>query len=651
MADYLRYIQAGDRSKFSLSLLDRNFDLMSSPIPMSFILQYTRPNASNVDGGSGNVATTTNMTVFQHSIQLCTAWFGVEYAQSLERYLSSRETFFIMEYAAWMGKYSIVAALLAAGVNPCLGGHHGKSLPSSLEAESTKSSTSSTSSSTTTQHIDDWRIELGSRVLQRFFDCFPSLLATYIIKRVVELRKDAWEFQANPSPDSSSVMICTNCGQEDANLLFFSSCQHFICEACFWNDVLETIDQRGHCEDVVICPKCGTAGSNHHQTTLHEYQGPIEDMDKTTPLERKQQSLARFSSLPLDRAALKSSTDTKKKKKMNEKEQWATSWMAAVLPCLGSSQTVRQDKFRSFVERQAIHYVRGCLQAGVHVDERNEYGQTALYICAWKNYRGVAEALLHYGADPHLTAHDGSSPYQIAVILGHDSLRQLLLEQGVVDPSLDETKNPNETFPPTLDHLPLSSNNISLSTLVPLSMDHPGAGSYTIDNGISDDQIDYLIELHRQIPVDLTQKPKAGLCSERSYVCDASGRIQKALTEAIIHSGLEYTTIRFFPHMRFLHYSIAGTTLNPHVDICRVDPDSGMRSTHTFILYLYDCQEGGETCLLDQLSGPSKVLACVSPRRGRLLLFPHNCPHEGRQVQSLPKLLLRGEVFLSMTTP
>ena len=80
---------------------------------------------------------------------------------------------------------------------------------------------------------------------------------------------------------------------------------------------------------------------------------------------------------------------------------------------------------------------------------------------------------------------------------------------------------------------------------------------------------------------------------------------------------------------------------------------TGKRSTHTFILYLTDCKEGGETALLKELSqhGPHdfhQVLSAISPRRGRLLLFPHACPHQGNKVISTPKLLLRGEACLKM---
>ena len=56
---------------------------------------------------------------------------------------------------------------------------------------------------------------------------------------------------------------------------------------------------------------------------------------------------------------------------------------------------------------------------------------------------------------------------------------------------------------------------------------------------------------------------------------------------------------------------------------------------------------GGETVLLQRIKRPSGVLASVTPRRGRLLVFPHACPHLAREVvaQGLPKLLLRGEML------
>ena len=101
-------------------------------------------------------------------------------------------------------------------------------------------------------------------------------------------------------------------------------------------------------------------------------------------------------------------------------------------------------------------------------------------------------------------------------------------------------------------------------------------------------------------------------------------------------------------------------------------------STHTFILYLSSCDHGGETALLKNLVAgcenigkgkkgkrakkkkekerldachnqddleEANTLAAVKPVRGRMLFFPHACPHEGRLVECVPKLLIRGEMF------
>lgn len=40
-----------------------------------------------------------------------------------------------------------------------------------------------------------------------------------------------------------------------------------------------------------------------------------------------------------------------------------------------------------------------------------------------------------------------------------------------------------------------------------------------------------------------------------------------------------------------------------------------------------------------------QVLAAVVPKRGRMLVFPHKCPHAGGVVLDPPKLLLRGELY------
>lgn len=140
----------------------------------------------------------------------------------------------------------------------------------------------------------------------------------------------------------------------------------------------------------------------------------------------------------------------------------------------------------------------------------------------------------------------------------------------------------------------------------------------------------------------------AGL-NDRAYVIDGDRWIRSLLRSAVAASGCAGRggfAGEAMAQMRFLVYNEAGGGLPPHVDLSRTDL-RGRTTTHTFILYLTHCREGGETVLLERIAKPSAVLAEVTPARGRLLVFPHACPHMAREVvaHGLPKLLLRGEML------
>lgn len=204
-------------------------------------------------------------------------------------------------------------------------------------------------------------------------------------------------------------------------------------------------------------------------------------------------------------------------------------------------------------------------------------------------------------------------------------------------------------------------------------------------------------------------------CASRAYYCDM-GWVREGLAKALKHLNQHYVVpiddsegrldedmiegrrkgavTKALPHMRFLQYESLGACLPPHIDLSRRTSDN-LCSTHTFLLYLTDCPEGGETRLLKSLNpGKNKslasttsvdsnttgytnirntgtsitdiinpniistdipsddkndidnnILATIVPIRGRLLVFPHICYHEGNKAISLPKLLLRGEMI------
>lgn len=149
---------------------------------------------------------------------------------------------------------------------------------------------------------------------------------------------------------------------------------------------------------------------------------------------------------------------------------------------------------------------------------------------------------------------------------------------------------------------------------------------------------------------------------QRFHFYDAEGWVRRLLARAVrrgvAHGMAARVAGQTLPGMRFLRYERAGDAMAPHVDLSKPVPATAAAltggrkaSSHTFILYLESCGAGGETVLL-QREGPSieasgGVLAAVQPRVGRLLLFPHKCPHAGAPVvaEQLPKLLLRGELY------
>ena len=123
-----------------------------------------------------------------------------------------------------------------------------------------------------------------------------------------------------------------------------------------------------------------------------------------------------------------------------------------------------------------------------------------------------------------------------------------------------------------------------------------------------------------------------------------------------------------FRYQRFLEYTRLGSKLDPHTDGTKICDDTKRTSTHTLLLYLTDCEVGGETILMSECSkeipippndngnnnnkytNVPLVLYPTQPRRGRILLFPHLTPHAGAGVVSPPKICLRAEVCIFAKT-
>ena len=134
--------------------------------------------------------------------------------------------------------------------------------------------------------------------------------------------------------------------------------------------------------------------------------------------------------------------------------------------------------------------------------------------------------------------------------------------------------------------------------------------------------------------------------------------------------------------MRFIEYPPGGH-IPPHTDGVRRDQVTGVDSTHSMLLFTRDVPEGegGETEFLDGVGGRAgsaseawgasglearrirdetagtppttpepeleepRVLFAARPKRGSVLLFPHDVAHRGACVGMHAKVLLRGDLY------
>merc|ERR1712232_866645 len=109
--------------------------------------------------------------------------------------------------------------------------------------------------------------------------------------------------------------------------------------------------------------------------------------------------------------------------------------------------------------------------------------------------------------------------------------------------------------------------------------------------------------------VPVAPRQEGRRAAERLFFCDAEGWLVAAVKAAMIDTGFKDVTVS--PWCRFLRYRNAGMLLKPHVDYQWLPGyisskqlgyfPKGADTTHSFLLYLTDCENGGETLLLEHM--------------------------------------------------
>eukprot|EP00658_Telonema_sp_P-2_P040052 TRINITY_DN28657_c0_g1_i1.p1 TRINITY_DN28657_c0_g1~~TRINITY_DN28657_c0_g1_i1.p1 ORF type:complete len:617 (+),score=93.29 TRINITY_DN28657_c0_g1_i1:152-2002(+) len=456
----------------------------------------------------------------------------------------------------------------------------------------------------------------GRPMVKAFLRQLPASYAMWVLSTVVKAR-------SNFLGQAETEVRCGKCDSlAEGPVVWGAPCNHVMCEQCLWADFL----QENHRPEL-LCPIClaSVPGAPPSQ--------PLLPLDKST-------SLWAWSQLPEQATQDDLVRD---KKQGRRKFELCHNLYEAHRSSLGLTKGTRQELLDGALGRGDVARCRVLMEAGVNVDWVNEYGQTGLYVAAWRGMAAMVQLFLQAGADPTIRASCGTSPLEVAVLHNHEPVIQLLLESGVESEQVSDFNGGRcgkiGAHGSTSDE---SSHQVTRHQLIGAEAEHPGAGSVWID-GLGQPGIEHLISIWQKLPT-APGRVTASCSSRRSYFCDVRGEVCAALRSLVKCSGSGDCVV--LPWMRFLDYSLPGAWLAPHIDLSRQDHD-GRRSTHTFLLYLTSVKTGGQTALLEAVNQElsDKVLGVVQPRAGRLLVFPHVCPHEGRQVVDVPKLVVRGELY------
>ena len=443
---------------------------------------------------------------------------------------------------------------------------------------------------------------------------------------------------------SNESNMCNNCSILSQTLKLWP-CQHEICDSCFWNDFLEC---HNHQQDLMcqICSQtlCMDQNNSFGINIIDPIRSFNEDIELST---MKEESFLKWLLLPeiFD-------PDTVDKRLKFEAKPY--SQMAQLY--IGSNRAQRTIELFKSVETFNPIRLQALMKNGVHLDAVNEYGQTVLFYACWKGDKPMVELLLQYGADLTITDNIGISAIDAARLNGFLELETYLkLANNQIITIITPNFQNNEIA---------THNDIQICELISKEIDFAGAGSYTIDNSFSNEHLDYLRDLACNVlPIAPAEKIS---CSDRAYYCDITSQTCQAITNAIRQIYSINTAIAVNPNMRFLIYRNTGGILAAHVDLNRsfdiidkqnITMKKKITTNHTFILYLSDCDSGGCTSLLHSVKVHqmneeqllNNIICSVKPLNGRLLIFPHLCPHLGQEVINVPKLLLRGEVYIADT--
>jgi hypothetical protein len=99
------------------------------------------------------------------------------------------------------------------------------------------------------------------------------------------------------------------------------------------------------------------------------------------------------------------------------------------------------------------------------------------------------------------------------------------------------------------------------------------------------------------------------------------------------------------PYLRILEYHQSGSGLLPHTDGIKICDETGQKSTHTLLLFLTDCEEGGETILLDEKMAWTSVVTTQAATTAATLVQDANHQKASQTLTLIPENRVVGTIL------
>ena len=246
---------------------------------------------------------------------------------------------------------------------------------------------------------------------------------------------------------------------------------------------------------------------------------------------------------------------------------------------------------------------------------------------------------------------------------------------------------------PDMDKLPggwMPETGIFLDTPSKIKIDFPLKNIITIDGFLSNDDCTSLGRLLMEAPnlesvgingfMDNTDESKIGskrstmwipqvaeeIWSKLKHIQILENRKMNSLSSTDWWQGdknrIEWEPYGVSPMMRFMMYNENGEHY-AHYDAGFIYPDDNYRTLMSYVIYLTDCSNGGQTRFIkdnqenipiwernhndwERRVNDDEVLASVKPVKGRILLFDHRECHDVEEyLGDTPRVIIRGDII------